>query len=69
MKVMFQPKYNQRCLPPCNLTFCSNIFHILEDFCLTLFKRIRPKLSEKDEVSHLYKSTVDEKEKEKKAPS
>ena len=37
--------------------------HILEAFHLTLFKRIRQKWSEKDEVSHLYRDAVDEKEK------
>ena len=47
--------------------FCSEskVF-ILEAFCLTLFKRIRRKQSEKDEVSQLYRDTIDEKEKKGK---
>ena len=39
--------------------------HIFKAFCLTLFKRIRQKWNEKDEVSHLYGDTVDKKRKKK----
>ena len=51
-----------------NLKIAESKVFIVEAFCLTLFKRIRQKYSEKDEVSHLYRGMVDEK-KRKKVPS
>ena len=52
-----------------NLKIAKSRVFILEAFCLTLFKRVCQKLCKKDKVSHLYRDTVDEKEKRKKAPS
>ena len=49
-----------------NLKIAESRVFILEAFRLTLFKRIRQKQDEKDEVSCLYRDTVDEKEKRKK---
>ena len=45
-----------------NLKIARSI-HILEAFRLTLFKRICQKWSKKDEVSNLYRNTIDKKEK------
>ena len=61
--IISPPKYNL-----VKQIYCRKYaIHILEAFLLALFKRICQKYSKKDGESQLYRDTVDEIEKKKKA--